>query len=245
MLVDSHCHLGGPDKVDGSRQSLEELIKRMDDCNVDLAVAFPFNDRDAGVSFFNSNSFIARAQEESGGRVVGFGRLDPHAREKALLEAKRCIEELELKGFKLHPTAQNFFPDHPAVLKIVRKVARYNVPVVFDNGKDESKNTEIARLADKVPEARIILAHMRGEGFIEVCRERENLYLGTVKAEVDDIARAVEELEVERVLAGSDAPLASMYFEMVDKFEQIDTISDEDLEKVRGENMARLLNLQR
>jgi len=244
MIIDSHCHLGGPDKVDGSEQSLQELLKRMDDCKVDYSVAFPFNDTGSGISFSNSNSFIASAQRESGGKVVGLGRLDPHAREKALLEAKRCVEDLDLKGFKLHPTAQKFFPDHPMVLKIVRLAAKYNLPVVFDNGKEESRNDEIGKLADEVPQAKIILAHMRGQGFIEACKERENLYLGTVKAEVDDIAQAVNSLGAERVLAGSDSPFASMYFEMVDKFEQLETLSQEEKDKVRGKNIATMLNLR-
>ncbi len=244
MIIDSHCHLGGPDKADKAEQSLQEIIKRMDDCKVDAAVVFPFNDENAGVSFSSSNSFIASAQRESGGRVIGFARLDPHAREKAILEAKRCVEELNLKGFKLHPTAQNFFPDHPMVLKIIKLAARYNIPVVFDNGKHESKNLEIAALAKEVPEAKIIIAHMRGEGFIEACEEADNLYLGTVKAKVEDIIKSVDALGADRIIAGSDSPYASMYFEMVDKFEQIESLSDEEKEKIRGKNIAKLLNLQ-
>ncbi len=243
MIIDAHCHLGGPDKGDGVEQSLAELIKRMDDCKVDMAVVFPFNDKNAGVSFSNSNAFIASAVRESKGRVIGFGRLDPHAREKAILEAKRCLEDLNLKGFKLHPTAQKFFPDHPFVLKILRIAAKYGVPVVFDNGKPESKNLEIAEVARQVPEAKIIIAHMRGDGFIEACKEAENLYLGTVKAKVDDIIMAIDELGADRIIAGSDSPYASMYFEMVDKFEQIESLSDEEKEKIRGKNMAKLLGI--
>ncbi len=244
MIVDAHCHLGGPDSGDKVEQSLHGLIKRMDDCKVDKAVAFPFNDENAGVSFFRSNSFIADAQKESKGRIIGFARLDPHAREKAILEAKRCVEKLNLRGFKLHPTAQNFFPDHPIVLKIIKFAIKYDIPVIFDNGKHESQNTEIAELAKKAPEAKIILAHMRGEGFIEACEEVHNLYLGTVKAKVDDIVKSVDTLGADRIIAGSDSPYASMYFEMVDKFEQIDTLSDEEKEKIKGKNIAGLLNLQ-
>jgi hypothetical protein len=243
MIIDAHVHLGGPDKGDGSKQSVEELLERMQKAGVDKAVVFPFNEAEPGISFASANNFIAKAQREHAERIIGFARLDPHFREASIMEAKRALRELGLKGIKLHPAAQKFYPDHPFVIRIIEAAARFSAPVVFDNGKPEAQNMAIAALADRVPEATIILAHMRGEGFIEACEGRPNVYLGTVKADPKDVLEAVDRLGAERIIAGSDAPYASMQYEMVDKFEELESLSEEEKALIRGGNIARLLGL--
>ncbi|NOZ59687.1 MAG: amidohydrolase family protein [Euryarchaeota archaeon] len=243
MIIDSHVHLGGPDRGDGSRQDVGELLERMDRAGVEKAVVFPFNEAEPGISFASANNFIAKAQRENRERIIGFARLDPHYREAAILEAKRALRELGLRGIKLHPAAQKFYPDHPFVVRILQTAARFSAPVVFDNGKPESRNSELAKLADQVPEATIILAHMRGEGFIEACEGRPNVYLGTVKAKPEHVLQAVDALGAERIIAGSDAPYASMRYEMVEKFEALESLSEEERALIRGGNIARLLKL--
>jgi predicted TIM-barrel fold metal-dependent hydrolase len=52
------------------------------------------------------------------------------------------------------------------------------------SGKDIFDNIAIGALAKKVPQCKIIMAHMRGPGFIEVLDSNPNVYLGTVKAEL-------------------------------------------------------------
>ena len=242
MVIDAHVHLGGPDRGDGAKQSVEELLERMDRAGVERAVVFPFNEAEPGISFASANNFIAKAQRESE-RIIGFARLDPHYREAAILEAKRALRELGLRGIKLHPAAQKFYPDHPFVVRILQTAARFSAPVVFDNGKPESRNSELGKLADLVPEATIILAHMRGEGFIEACEGRDNLYLGTVKAKPEHVLQAVDALGAEKIIAGSDSPYASMRYEMVEKFEGLESLSDEEKALIRGGNIARLLKL--
>lgn len=242
MIIDAHVHLGGPDRGDGSKQSVEELLERMDRAGVEKAVVFPFNEAEPGISFASANNFIAKAQRENE-RIIGFARLDPHYREAAIMEAKRAFRELGLRGIKLHPAAQKFYPDHPFVVRILQTAARFSAPVVFDNGKPEARNEELAKLAEQVPEATIILAHMRGEGFIEACEGRPNVYLGTVKAKPEHVLQAVDTLGAEKVIAGSDAPYASMRYEMVEKFEELESLSDEEKALIRGGNIARLLKL--
>ncbi len=243
MIIDAHVHLGGPDKGDGAKQSVDELIERMQRAGVDRAVVFPFNEAEPGISFASANNFIAKAQKEHADKIIGFARLDPHFREAAIMEAKRALRELGLRGIKLHPAAQKFYPDHPFVVRILQTAARFSAPVVFDNGKPEARNEAIAALAERVPEVTIILAHMRGEGFIEACEGRPNVYLGTVKAKPEHVLEAVDRLGAERIIAGSDSPYASMQYEMVEKFEELESLSDEEKALIRGGNIARLLGL--
>ncbi len=239
MIIDSHSHVGGPDRSDEARQSHTDIIAVMDRIGVDKAVIFPFNEADPGISFSRANDYILEGVRVHPNRLIGFVRLDPNFKEAALEEAERVIKA-GLSGIKLHPQGQNFPPSHPWVLKIVEKSAELGVPVVFDNGKNISPNREIAKLA-KIEGAVIILAHMRGRDLIEVAEENENIYLGTVKADVVDVERAIAALGPERIIAGSDSPYAGMEDEMMKKFERIDTLSRKDKDLIRGENIARLL----
>lgn len=242
MLIDSHNHLGGPDREDGANQSPEEIIERMDACGVDAAVVFPFNEVDPGVSFSKANDFIASAIKRYPERLIGFARLDPNAGEDALRELERAIVELGLKGVKLHPKGQNFTLSNEYVLRIVEKAAELGVPVVFDSGKDIFDNFAIGRLAQKAPEAKIIMAHMRGEGFIEMPQRHENIYLGTVKAKVEDVTEAIKVLGAERIIAGSDSPYADMAHEMKGKFENLN-LTQKEKRMIQGDTLSRILEL--
>jgi len=180
-------------------------------------------------------------QRENPDKLIGFARLDPNMRELSLLNARRALTELGLKGIKLHPTAQNFYPNHPFVFKILEIAEEVGVPVVFDNGKEASKNTEIAKLAEKVSGVTIILAHMRGENYIEVCEEHDNIYLGTVKAEVDKVVESLDRLGANKLIAGSDFPYASMKYEIREKFEEV--VSESERELILGKNISEILKL--
>ncbi len=243
MIIDSHNHLGGPDKGDGASQSPDEIIRRMDDSGVDMAVVFPFNEVTPGITFSKANDFIAEAATAYPDRLIGFARLDPNAGESALKELKRAVTELELSGVKLHPKGQNFTPSNPYVKMIVEGAAKLDVPVVFDNGKSIFDNYAIAGLAEAVPEAKIIMAHMRGDGFIDVALKHENVYLGTVKAPVAKVADAVKELGSDKIIAGSDSPYSNMRFEMCNKFDDIEILTKRDRKNICGENIKKLISL--
>lgn len=242
MIIDSHNHLGGPDKGDNAEQSADDIIKRMDHAGVDKAIVFPFNEIDPGVSFSKANDRTINEIKKYPDRLIGFARLDPNFRDEAAREAERAIEA-GLSGIKLHPKGQNFSPTNPGVLRIIEISAEYGVPVVFDNGKNISPNIEIAKLASQVEGAVIILAHMRGDGLIEAAQENENVYLGTVKAGVPIIKKVIETVEPERIIAGSDSPYANMKYEMIDKFEEIDILSKGDKDLIRGKNIAKILDI--
>jgi len=243
MMLDSHNHLGGPDKGDNAKQSPEEIIARMDKCGVEKATVFPFNEINAGVSFSIANDFIASAVQKYPARLIGFCRLDPTAGEKSLEELERAVNVLKLKGVKLHPMAQNFTPENKYVLKIVENAADLNVPIVFDAGKSIFPNKSLGELAGKVKDAKIIFAHMRGEGYLEAALENDNIYLGTVKTgELNRIQEAIAVLGAERIIAGSDSPYGDMKYEIINKFEEIEELGEREKELIRGKNMERLVS---
>ena len=243
MIIDAHNHVGGPDKGDRQRQSPEEIVASMDNVGIDKSVIFPFNEVNPGVSFSNANDYIASAVREYPDRLIGFARLDPNYEEKAIQEMERAITKLGLSGVKLHPSSQKFSLDNPYVLRIIEKAAEFGVPVVFDSGKELSPPEKIGMLAERVPEARLIMAHMRGEKYLEVTERFENVYLGTTGMfKINKLHEALQVLGADKLIAGSDSPYIPQELE-VRKFDHIPGITPEEKAKILGQNIMRILRL--
>src|SRR5581483_10651334 len=64
-----------------------------------------------------TNEFVAEAVRNHPTVFVGFGSVDPH-KGQAAVEAVDRIAELGLKGVKLHPSLQAFFPDDESYFPI-------------------------------------------------------------------------------------------------------------------------------
>ncbi len=240
MIVDAHNHMGGPDKGDGYKQSPDEIVVRMDVAGVDLAVVFPFNEIEPGISFSRANDYIAAGAKKYPDRVIGFCRLDPHFGEKAVWELRRSINELGLRGVKLHPTAQDFNISDPWVVEIAKEAVKLDVPIVFDTGKKQSQPWMVGELAKKVPEAVIIMAHMRGDNYLDVARDKENVYQGTTKAfDQAKLREALKVLGAKKLIAGSDSPYGDMRAEL----EKFGFASESEKRLILGDNMRGILGL--
>jgi hypothetical protein len=235
--------MGGPDKGDKMKQSPEKIVATMDQAGIDKSIIFPFNEINPGVSFSLANDYIASAVKKYPDRLIGFARLDPNFGEKAITELDRAINRLGLSGLKLHPTSQNFSLDNPYVLKIVKKTSDLGIPVVFDNGKELSPPEKIGTLAEQVPEAKIIMGHMRGEKYQEVTEKFPNVFLGTAGMfKVNVICEAIQTLGAEKLIAGSDSPYTPQELE-IRKFDFVPKITPEDKKKILGQNIQRILKL--
>ena len=56
--------------------------------------------------------------------MVAFGSIDPHKGRMGAREARRLIEEEGVKGFKFHPTVQDFLPYDRMAWPIYDVIAR-------------------------------------------------------------------------------------------------------------------------
>lgn len=243
LIIDAHNHVGGPDKGDHAEQSPEEIVATMDKVGIDKAVIFPFNEINPGVSFSLANDYIASAMKKYPDRLIGFARLDPNYGEKTVLELERAIKKLGLKGVKLHPSSQNFSLDNPHVSRIIKKASELRIPVIFDSGKPLSPPEKIGTLAKLVPEAKLIMAHMRGPKYLEVAEKFDNIYLGTTGMfNSSKLREALQRLGAEKLIAGSDSPYIAQERE-VKKFDLIPGIKEEEKALILGKNMEEILGL--
>ena len=90
-------------------------------------------------------------------RLVAFCRVSPH--DGALAEARRALDA-GARGIKLHPRAEQFGMDEPAVAELVALAHERSLPVLIHAGRGIPALGELTvRLAERNPDARLILAH--------------------------------------------------------------------------------------
>lgn len=110
---------------------------------IDKTVVFPFNDEfkwkegDEGkATYWRSNDNIHRwvSRAPYSLKLIGYLRLVPHEGELAIRELHRAVEQLGLRGVKLHPRSDGWSNeiDSEPVENLLVEAAKLGVPVIFD-----------------------------------------------------------------------------------------------------------------
>ncbi len=152
-LFDAHTHLGQNDP-DGRSQTPAELLSVLEFAGARGAFVFPMHEPDG---YPPANDAVLAAVAGSNGRLVPFCRVNPH--DHAVAEAERALAA-GAKGIKLHPRAEQFTLDHPAVKSVVALAHERTLPVLIHAGRGiPALGLHAVELADEFPNARLILAH--------------------------------------------------------------------------------------
>jgi predicted TIM-barrel fold metal-dependent hydrolase len=151
-VFDVHTHVGehDPDTMHCSPQELLAEVVQADA----RAVVFPLAEPDG---YRAANERVLAAAEASGGRLVAFARLDPHA--DPLGEARRCLDA-GARGLKLHPRAERFLLDDEALEGVWALAHERRLPVIVHAGRGiPALGAHAVELCTRFPELRLILAH--------------------------------------------------------------------------------------
>ncbi|MFB6187368.1 MAG: amidohydrolase family protein, partial [Halobacteriaceae archaeon] len=79
------------------------------------------------------NEYVAEVRDEYPDFFIGFGSVDPH-KDDCIAEARRCVRDLDLSGFKFQQIAQGFDPSNPRHEKLWDVIEDLDVPVIFHGG---------------------------------------------------------------------------------------------------------------
>jgi len=151
-LYDAHTHIGRNDP-DGYKQTAEELVAALTSAPA-RGVVFPMHEPSG---YRAANDAVLEAAAAAPGRLVAFCRVSPH--DGALEEARRALDA-GARGIKLHPRAERFAMDEPAVADLVALAHERHVPVLIHAGRGiPALGENTVRLAERHPRARLILAH--------------------------------------------------------------------------------------
>ncbi|MEV4420616.1 amidohydrolase family protein [Patulibacter sp. NPDC049589] len=201
---DAHTHIGQNDP-DGMTATADEILAGLDASGHRRALTFAMHEPDG---YRDANDVVLRACAASGGRLLPLARIAPGS-PGALDEARRCLDAGAL-GFKLHPRSDAFALTHPDVEAVVALVAERRGPVLFHAGRGIPQLGEAAvRLAERYPDARLILAHAAVSDLgtlAEAAARLPNLLFDTAWWHPADILQLYATIPPGNVLYASDMP---------------------------------------
>jgi len=153
-------------KIGLGLQPLKTFLLQMDTAGIDRAVLLPIDcSTTRGCKIF-SNEEIANLCRENE-RFIGFASVDPH-KDNASEELNYAIRELGLKGLKLDPGLQEFYPNDVKLAYPLYKMAnQLKIPVIIHAGLSWESNTMIKYskplliedVSRDFPNLNIVIAH--------------------------------------------------------------------------------------
>jgi hypothetical protein len=277
-VIDSHGHIGVSATCTFIAE--EELIPWMDRGGIDIQFVFQVNQgachRSPDWNPYIGNDYVAKIQRMFPGRVVGLGTINPWlqppraysypwdrrgqafdrvTRNLALEECERIIQDLGLRGIKMHPREHGYPVNHWTVRQIMEKLTSLQrqtgrpLAIVVHGAADSTYNTPeaIADLAKDVPELLFLMAHAGyiwgGKTVAQVVGPYPNVLLDlTACPEWATVREAYESYGAARFVAGSDCPFATAAV----KHAIVESIFSDPAEQalVLGGNLAQRLGLK-
>jgi predicted TIM-barrel fold metal-dependent hydrolase len=152
-LFDAHTHLGQNDP-DGMSQTLAQLLLTLRSAGARGAFVFPMHEPGG---YPEANDMVLELAGEGDGLLTPFCRVNPH--DHAVIEAERSLAA-GARGIKLHPRAEAFTLDHPAVRSLIALADERELPVLIHAGRGiPALGLHAVQLAGEFPGVRLILAH--------------------------------------------------------------------------------------
>jgi uncharacterized protein len=207
-LLDVHTHIGSndPDEYRCSREELVEALDRIDA----RAVVFPMHEPDG---YPPANDMVIAEAEASDGHLFPFIRLDPAA--DPLAEARRCLDA-GARGIKLHPRAERFNLDHPALQDVFALAHERRLPILCHAGRGiPALGRHSIEVCSRYPDLRLILAHAGISDLSWIWREaadHPNLFFDTAWWSPSDVQALFALVPPGQILMASDAPYATPTF---------------------------------
>ncbi|MBT2293649.1 amidohydrolase [Paenibacillus albidus] len=149
-----------------SPYSIESVKIEMDYMNVDQSVLLPEDLTTQSGGCIVTNEQIAKLVSLAPDRFIGFASVDPYRKDAAAV-LDYAFKELGLRGLKLHPSKQRFYPYDELLKPVYEKCLEYNKPIMFHAGMTwqpdapakYSHPLHFEEVAMAYPELRICLAH--------------------------------------------------------------------------------------
>jgi len=224
-IVDAHAHLGYSTKFYMPDISLERMVNIMNKLNIKRICCSHL----AGLSahhFEYAHRETLKAIKQYPRRIFGYAIYDPNFPEDSLQSAKEYLTIDGFIGIKIHPAMHTYAVDGEKYNPLWRYAVDNNVPVLSHTWDATLQTTYpyelvpnqiyaqpklIGRVAQRYPEAKIIMAHAGGRyrghlQAIEVAQRYENVYVDICGSTISFglIEWLVKEIGANKILYGSD-----------------------------------------
>lgn len=169
-------------------QPLATFLLELDCAGLEKAVVLPIDATTARNATIYNNCQIAELCGMSP-RLVGFASVDPHQAD-APKQLETAVRDLKLRGLKLDPAMQGFYPDDRMAYPVYEKARELGIPILFHAGMSWQPGSRLQygqplrfeNVAADFPELRIVLAHLAWPWVVDavaLALKYPNLYLDT------------------------------------------------------------------
>lgn len=254
-------------------KDISKMVEDMDKALIDKRVLLGFGkdldpifnyaefDPSTGVTTPSTNEWIRKAMEEYPDRFLGFACIDP-TKEGAIEELKQTISDYDFKGVKLFPCHHYYEPHDKKIYPFYEKCVELGISVSFHEGYTGEPNDRLRLqspvalddVAHDFPKLNIIICHIGANWFQEatlVALANPNVYvdLASVQEHCAQMVRPIEPSflikRVVKILGDSKVLYGTDNKEKENNIFWMRGIGlrGESVQKIMGENAARLLNI--
>jgi len=210
-----------------------------------------------------SNEEVAELAHKHSDVAIPFASINPHRGAEGVAAARRLIADYKVKGFKFHPTVQEFFPNDRLAYPLYEAIAEAKLPALFHTGQTGvgagtrgggglrlkySNPLTLDDVAADFPDMPIVLAHPSfpwQEEALSVATHKPQVYIDlsgwSPKYFPPILVQYANTLLKDKILFGSDYPVIHPE-KWVEEFDKL-PIKPEVRPKIMKENAARLLQL--
>jgi predicted TIM-barrel fold metal-dependent hydrolase len=229
----------------------EEVIAFFKSQGVDRAVMLSeYAPKTSGVVTNEYTSAFCKGHKE----LIPFGCICLYNNVSYVEQAKNAVENLGVKGFKLLPSYQHFYPNNQEFFPFYEYVQSEGLPIMFHTGTSIFKGSRIKYadplllddVADEFSHLNIIMEHGGRPFWYDraawLISRHKNMHIGTAGTATRQLLKNFPNFEKfqDRFIFGSDWPGFPDVKSLIEKMRAL-PIGTEAKEKILGKNMKRLL----
>jgi hypothetical protein len=211
-----------------------------------------------------TNEEIAELAHKHADVAIPFASINPHRGKEGVAAAKRLIKDHKVKGFKFHPSEQDFFPNDRLAYPLYEAIAEAKLPALFHTGQTGvgagtpggggirlkySNPMLLDDVAADFPDMPIVLAHPSfpwQEEALSVATHKPQVYIDlsgwSPKYFPPILVQYANTLLKDKILFGSDYPVMAPERWLAD-FDKL-PIKPEVRALILKENAVKLLGLK-
>jgi predicted TIM-barrel fold metal-dependent hydrolase len=248
MIIDTHTHFldGNWLSAGVTEVTVEEIISAQDTFGISEMWISSIGALAEDFCFYNRKMYEKTKAYKT--RFKYFAAASPYYGSKAVDEIRRCIEDYDFRGIKIHFWMQGGSVHSPTTHRFMELSIKYKVPVLFHDGTPPACDSlQIAYLADLYPEARIILGHSgmhdTARSALEASIYHKNVYLCLSCSTLQDAGMIFQKAPADQLLFGSDYGAGPGQDLISNRRDTIEFACKDELlkHKIYYENAARLM----
>ena len=221
-------------------------------------------DAEKGASRKITNEEIAELAHQNADVAIPFASINPHRGADGVRLARKLIADYGVKGFKFHPSIQDFYPNDRMAYPLYEAIAEARLPALFHTGQTGvgantpggggvrlkySNPLYLDDVAADFPDMPIVMAHPAvpwQDEQLSVAVHKPNVFIDlsgwSPKYFEPKLVKYMNSLLKHKVLFGSDFPVIAPE-RWLDDFEKL-AVKDEVRPLILKANAAKLLKLK-